>query len=373
MLKYIKYYIPAITGILAIVFFLMGENYPTYFCISWSLFLIIGDYVLPRDKEIQHFSYPNVLNFSIYVNLPILFCLIFLIISIFSNENPSWYIDGLNSQLNIDFIQIKESFTLIDKIALIFQTTLFVGILGTVPGHELVHRKKNKFDMFIGNWLLAFSWDCTFAIEHVHGHHKDVCLDEDPASAKRGENIYLFILRATLQEQISGWKIESERLERRNHNLFSIHNRMIVGYFRSLIITVAAFIFGGIIGMLSFLLCAFLAKLLLESINYIEHYGLVRERGTPVKMGHSWNSNHLLSSIYLCNVTRHSDHHRSASLKFWELHPCHEDAPLLPYGYLSMLYLLLVTPFIYNKIMAKEFIDWDQNYANEYERNYVMQ
>ena len=55
MLKYIKYYIPAITGILAIVFFLMGQNYPTYFCISWSLFLIIGDYVLPRDKEIQHF------------------------------------------------------------------------------------------------------------------------------------------------------------------------------------------------------------------------------------------------------------------------------------------------------------------------------
>ena len=227
--------------------------------------------------------------------------------------------------------------------------------------------------MFIGNWLLAFSWDCTFAIEHVHGHHKDVCLDEDPASAKRGENIYFFILRATFQEQISGWKIESERLERRNHNLFSIHNRMVIGYFRSLSITVAAFIFGGIIGMLSFLLCALLAKFLLESINYIEHYGLVRERGTPVKMRHSWNSNHLLSSIYLCNVTRHSDHHISASLKFWELHPCHEDAPLLPYGYLSMLYLLLVTPFIYKKIMAKEFINWDQNYANDYERNYVMQ
>ena len=170
----------------------MGQNYPTYFCISWSLFLIIGDYVLPRDKEIQQFSCPSILNFSIYINLPILFCLIFLVISIFVSNPPIWYIDGLNSQFNINFIQIKGSFTIIDKIALIFQTTLFVGILGTVPGHELVHRKKNKFDMFIGNWLLAFSWDCNFAIEHVHGHHKDVCLDEDPASAKRGENIYLF-------------------------------------------------------------------------------------------------------------------------------------------------------------------------------------
>ena len=72
MLKYLKYYIPAVTGILAIVFFLMGENYPTYFFISWSLFLVIGDYLLPRDKETQQFSYPSILNFSIYINLPIL-------------------------------------------------------------------------------------------------------------------------------------------------------------------------------------------------------------------------------------------------------------------------------------------------------------
>jgi len=373
MLKYIKHYVPAITGIITILFFLMGQNYPTYFCIGWSLFIIIGDYVLPRDKEIQKFSYPAILNFSIYINLPILFCLMFLVVSIFNNNPPSWYIEGLNSLFNINFIQIKDSFTIIDKISIIFQTTLSIGILGTVPGHELTHRKKNKIDMFIGNWLLAFSWDCTFAIEHVYGHHKDVCLDEDPASAKRGENIYLFVLRATFKEHISGWKIELERLKRRKLNLFSIHNRMIVGYFRSLIITVLMFIFGGLIGMLCFLLCALLAKSLLEGINYIEHYGLVRERGKEVNMRHSWNSNHLLSSIYLCNVTRHSDHHRSTNLKFWELEPCHKDAPLLPYGYLSMLYLVLITPFLYKKIMAKELIHWDQNRANEYERNYIMQ
>ncbi len=370
MLKYLKYYIPALTGISALIFFSMGQNYPTYFCIIWSLFLIIGDHVLPRDKEIQTFSYPAILNFSIYINLPILFCLIFLVVSIFGNNVPNWYIEGIYSMFNLDFLQLKDSFTSIDKIALIIQTTLFIGILGTVPGHELTHRKQNKFDMFVGNWLLAFSWDCTFAIEHVYGHHKDVCLDEDPASAKRGENIYLFILAASLKEQISGWKIETERLKRRKINFFSFHNGMLVGYLRSLIITVSMFILGGVIGMLSFLLCAFLAKSFLEAINYIEHYGLVREKGKEVNMRHAWNSNHLLSSIYLCNVTRHSDHHRAANLNFWELDPYHENAPLLPYGYLSMLYLVLFTPFIYKKIMAKELVHWDENHANEYERNY---
>ena len=370
MLKYLKYFIPALTGILFIIFVLMGQNYTTYFFIAWSLFLFIGDYVLPRDKEIQQFSYPAILNFSIYINLPILFCLIFLVVSVFGNNSPNWYIEGLYSMFNVDFIQIVDSFTLTDKVSIIFQTTLLIGILGTVPGHELTHRKQNKIDMFIGNWMLAFSWDCTFAIEHIYGHHKDVCLDEDPASAKRGENIYLFVIRASFQEQLSGWKLEAERLKRRKHNLLSIHNRMIIGYSRSLMITSLAFIFGGLIGMSSFLLCALIAKLFLEAINYIEHYGLVRENGKPVGMRHSWNSNHFLSSIYLCNVTRHSDHHRSTKLNFWELNPTHEDAPLLPYGYLSMLYLVLLTPFLYKKIMAKKLVDWDQNSATEYERNY---
>ena len=372
MLKYLKHYIPAFTGVLFIVFVLLGENFPTIFAIAWSLFLIVGDYVLPRDTEIQKFSYPTILNVSVYINLPILFCLIFLVVSVFGNNSPDWYVDGLYALFNVDFLTVVNSFTVADKFFILFQTTLLVGILGTVPGHELTHRKKKKFDMFVGNWMLAFSWDCTFAIEHVYGHHKEVCLDEDPASAKRGENIYMFFIKASYQEQISGWKLEAARLNRRNQNVFSIHNRMLVGYLRCTTITILAFMFGGIFGLLAFLLCAFAAKLLLEAINYIEHYGLVREKGKPVGMRHSWNSNHLLSSVYLCNVTRHSDHHRSTALNFWELDPCHDDAPLLPYGYLSMLYLVLLTPFLYKKIMAKELSKWDQNIATEYERNYYL-
>ena len=372
MLKYLKHYIPAFTGVLFIVFVLLGENFPTIFAIAWSLFLIVGDYVLPRDTEIQKFSYPTILNVSVYINLPILFCLIFLVVSVFGNNSPDWYVDGLYALFNVDFLTVVNSFTVADKFFILFQTTLLVGILGTVPGHELTHRKKKKFDMFVGNWMLAFSWDCTFAIEHVYGHHKEVCLDEDPASAKRGENIYLFLIKASYEEQISGWKLEAARLNRRNQNVFSIHNRMLIGYLRCTTITILAFMFGGIFGLLAFLLCAFAAKLLLEAINYIEHYGLVREKGKPVGMRHSWNSNHLLSSVYLCNVTRHSDHHRSTALNFWELDPCHDDAPLLPYGYLSMLYLVLLTPFLYKKIMAKELSKWDQNIATEYERNYYL-
>ena len=368
MLKYLKYFIPGFTGIITIITFLMGEYYPTFFLIGFSLFIIIGDFIFPKDKEIQQFSYPSLLNLSIYVNLPILFILVLLVGSIFSNHLPQWYIDTFNSYIYIDFIQIKNSFNLIDKVSIIIQTFLIGGAMSIAGGHELAHRKKNKFDMFVGNWLLAFSWDCTFAIEHVYGHHKNVCLPEDPATGKRGENIYLFILKAIVKEQVGGWKIEINRLKRKGVNSFSFHNRMIIGYLRSLTITILAFTFGGITGMLTVLLVAILSKSSLEAINFVEHYGLVRERGKPVRMRHSWNSNHFFSSIYLYNVTRHSDHHRASILKFWELNPCDESAPTLPYGYLGMLYLVLIAPFLYQRIMEKELISWDLNYANAEER-----
>tara|TARA_B100000073_G_scaffold64486_1_gene47673 strand:+ start:151 stop:1278 length:1128 start_codon:yes stop_codon:yes gene_type:complete len=371
MLKYIKYFSPALIAVLLILTYLQGSVYPTIFLLVFSFIIIIGD-LFSKDIHIEKFSYPGILNFAIYINLPILFILVFFIISIFSNSLPSWYIYGFDNFLNINFINLKESYTIVDKISIIINIPIIMGSLGIVAGHELTHRKKDKIDMFIGNWLLSFSWDCNFAVEHVYGHHKNVCLPEDPASAKRGENIYLFIFKAIINEQISGWRIESKRLRRKKNTFISIHNKMFIGYIRSAFITISAYIFAGTSGMLIFLLLAILSKSLLESINYIEHYGLVREKGKPVRMRHSWNSNHFFSSVYLYNVTRHSDHHRNSNLKYWELTPVNKEAPQLPYGYLTLLYLVLFCPFIYKKIMKKELLNWDKNYANEFERNLVQ-
>ena len=248
MLKYLKHFLPAFTAIFYILAISMGEYYPTIWFIGFSLFLTIGDYLLPKDEHIQQFSYPSILNSSMYINLPILFIVVILTISILSNDLPQWHINILDSYYSIDFISLKNSFNIIDKIALIIQTTLFIGVLGIVPGHELTHRIKNKLDMFIGNWLLAFSWDCTFAIEHVYGHHKNACLADDPASAKRGENIYSFIGKAIYTEHVDGWKIENNRLKINGVNPFSFNNRMFVGYCRSLLITILAFLIGGWIG-----------------------------------------------------------------------------------------------------------------------------
>ena len=366
-MKYLKYYISPLTIITAIYTCSIGAYYSTLFFIGFSLFIILGDMILKKDASEESYSYVFLLDVPMYINLPLLMLLVLFTVFALSSDPSDLFHSIFMNYLNIDLFNMRQSMNIADSISLVALTGLFIGIMGTVPGHELVHRKKNKFDMFMGNWLLAFSWDCAFAIEHVYGHHKNVGLGHDPATAKRGENIYLFILRAIIKEQKDAWSIELNQAKRREQSFISIRNRMIIGYFRSLFITFIAYLIGGISGTLIFLLCAFIAKSLLEVINYSEHYGLIRVSGETVSPRHSWNSNSTMSSIYLYNVTRHSSHHEKANLKYWELRS-YNDAPMMPQGYLTMLYMALFLPYFFHRMMAKKLIEWDKNYATDNER-----
>ena len=366
-MKYLKYYISPITIILAIYTCSSGAYHSTLFFIGFSLFIILGDIFVREDANEDKYSHVYLLDLPMYINFPLLMILVAITVFVLSNDPSIAFADILKNYLNIDLVNMRQSMAISDSIFLTALTGLFIGIMGTVPGHELVHRKKSKFDMFMGNWLLAFSWDCAFAVEHVYGHHKHVGLPSDPATAKRGENIYLFILRAIIKEQKDAWNIELSQARRREQPLFSIHNRMLIGYLKSLSITCIAYLIGGFSGLLIFLLCAFIAKSLLEVINYSEHYGLIRVSGEPVYPRHSWNSNSTMSSIYLYNVTRHSSHHEKANLKYWELRS-YNDAPMMPQGYLTMLYMALFLPYFFHKMMAKKLVEWDKSYATERER-----
>ena len=367
MFKYFKYFLSTFFLILGIYACSYDSYSPTFFFIAFSAIIILGDMFLNHDKSMDKFKYPQLINFPIYLNLFLLLIFILNTVFILGNSSPNLFSNTINTYFDIDLVYMRQSIELIDKISLIAIVSLFIGIMGTVPGHELTHRKREKVDMFFGNWLLSLSWDCTFAIEHVYGHHKNVCLPIDPATAKRGESIYLFIIRASIKEHIDGWKIECRRLSRRNESIFSLKNKMIVGYLRSLAITFICYSVGGFTGMVIFLLCAFIAKSLLEVINFTEHYGLVREANKPVYPRHSWNSNSVMSSILLYNVTRHSAHHEKSHLKFWEL-DTYQDAPMMPHGYLSMLYLAIFLPPFFHKMMAKKLIEWDEKYATAEEK-----
>ncbi len=237
---------------------------------------------------------------------------------------------------------------------------------GTTVGHELVHRTRQPLHVIWGRWLLALTFDAGFAIEHVHGHHARVATFEDPASARRGERVYGFILHSSLGQLGGAWRLERERLRRKQLPVWGPANRFLRGWLFSAAWLGLAWLLGGSRAVVFFLVTGLWGKAILEIINYIEHYGLVRLPGSRVEPRHSWNSNAWMSSTILYHLARHSDHHAEGGKPFWRLRPLPE-APMLPAGYMGMLIVALVPPW-YQRLMRPRLADWDARYASEAER-----
>ncbi|MEO1170758.1 MAG: alkane 1-monooxygenase, partial [Myxococcota bacterium] len=245
-------------------------------------------------------------------------------------------------------------------------TGLMIGLVGTIPAHELTHRTWDRTSMVIGRALLAFSFDTIFSIEHVYGHHRYVSTEEDPATAPRGRNAYTHILVSTFKGNVSAWRIEADRLRKKKLPLFSRHNAFVRGHLLSVGLVIAAGLLGGIWAAAYFLACALLGKALLEVVNYMEHYGIVRNPERPVEPRHSWNTNRRVSSWTMFNLTRHSHHHAQGEVPYHQLKP-YADAPMMLSGYLTTLVIALIPP-LWHALMTPKLLQWDRNFATPEER-----
>lgn len=227
---------------------------------------------------------------------------------------------------------------------------ILCGIYGINVAHELGHRAK-RWERDLARALLLTSLYMHFIIEHNRGHHRRVATAEDPASARYGETVYAFWVRTIIFSWISAWHIEADRLRKAGERPFGWRNEMLqlIGWQGALIIAIAL-VFGPFT-LIAFLIAALIGALLLETVNYIEHYGLRRKRGTDggyarVKHVHSWNSDHLMGRLALFELTRHSDHHYKASRKYQVLRS-QEGSPQLPTGYPGMMILSLIPPLFF--------------------------
>lgn len=231
------------------------------------------------------------------------------------------------------------------------------GGYGINVAHELGHRTQ-KMPRFASLMLLLTALYMHFYIEHNKGHHAKIATPEDPASARKDESLYAFWWRSVTQSWLSAWEIESSALARKHVHIFSPKNLMLQLIFVQIsFIAMILFIFG-IQAMFSFIGVAVLGFLLLETVNYIEHYGLARkkkendkgyERVLPM---HSWNSNHLLGRIFLFDLPRHSDHHAHSKRPYSTLRHF-DDSPQLPTGYLGMI-LLAFFPPVFKRVMHQQ-------------------
>lgn len=257
--------------------------------------------------------------------------------------------------------------SIVDKVGLAMTIGLFSG-LGINAAHELGHRS-DRLERWLAKLALTQSAYGHFVVEHNRGHHARVATPEDPASSRLGERLYEFIPRSIIFSLASGWCLEATRLRRRGHRVISWRNEILQAW------TMTVALFGAVtalfgIGILPYLfLQAAVAIFILETVNYIEHYGLRRAtrddgRYEAIRPEHSWNSDQRVSNLLMFQLQRHSDHHAHPGRRYQTLRTL-DEAPKLPAGYASMM-LLAMSP-LWMHVMGPrlvKFYDGDVTRAN---------
>jgi len=233
-----------------------------------------------------------------------------------------------------------------------------VGGVGINTAHELGH-KSESVERWLSKVTLAQTGYGHFFVEHNRGHHVRVATPEDPASSRLGEGFWAFLPRSVVGSVASAWEIEKSRLERKGQPPLCIQNDVINAW------AMSAVLFGVLLGIFGpsilpwLLIQAIVGFSLLEVVNYLEHYGLGRQkrpdgRYEPCAPKHSWNSNNLASNVLLYHLQRHSDHHAYPSRRYQALRSF-EEAPELPSGYGTMTVIALIPP-LWRRMMDPKVI-----------------
>lgn len=327
-LKYLIAYLLPLAGYLGLYF--GGAWAPGSFYVAFVVLPLLELSLPGTNKNHSPAEEPEraarpLFDYLLYLNLPILAGAVFyLLYVVTSRDVAGWELAGM-----------------------IINVGVLIGALGINVAHELGHRS-SKTEQFIAQCLLLFGLYLHFFIEHNRGHHRHVATPLDPATSRSGQTIYAFWLRSTALGWWHAWQLENERLTNAGQAVVSYHNKMLVFQLLQLAYLWLVFMVFGFTGLWVAVAAAVFGFLLLESVNYIEHYGLLRaqnpagryEQVLPI---HSWNSNHELGRIFLYELTRHSDHHYRASRKYQILR-AYKESPQLPTGYPGCILLSLVPP-----------------------------
>jgi alkane 1-monooxygenase len=225
--------------------------------------------------------------------------------------------------------------------------------VGINAAHELGH-KREDLEHWASKIALAPTLYGHFFVEHNWGHHRRVATREDPATSRMGEGYYRYWPRTIIGSLRSAWGIERKRLRRKGARVLSPGNRVLHAWAFSVVVWAIALALGGRRALVVLAVQAVIGFSLLEAVNYVEHYGLLRRRDSRgryerVTPRHSWNNNHVVTNLLLYQLQRHSDHHENPARRFVALRHV-DDAPQLPAGYAAMILLALFPP-LWRRVM----------------------
>ncbi|ORV18676.1 alkane 1-monooxygenase [Mycobacterium celatum] len=313
----------------------------------------------PPDEVMQELENDRFYRYSVYAYIPFQYASTILGAYLFTASDLSWL--GFDGSLGW-----------LGKIG-VAMTVGVVGGVGINTAHELGH-KRDELERWLSKITLAPVCYGHFYIEHNRGHHVRVATPEDPASSRFGETFWEFLPRTVFGSLRSAWSLEAQRLRRLNKSPWHLSNDVLNAWLMSVVFwAVLLAVFGpALIPLL--IIQAIYGASLLESVNYLEHYGLVRqkldngryERCTPQ---HSWNSDHMVTNLFLYHLQRHSDHHANPTRRYQTLRSM-EGSPNLPAGYGSLIAVTYFPP-VWRRLMdhrVLEHYDGDITRANIHPR-----
>ena len=329
-MKDLKYLMSYSIALMAFIGISLGGFYNYLAVVFTFIFIPILEIIVKKsneeytEEEKKNRLLDPFFDLLLYLNIPIVFVIFFF---------------------SLDKLAYTSSVS--DIIGIILSASIVMATNGINVGHELGHRK-SIIARTCSKLLYLPCQYMHFYIEHNFGHHINVATPEDPATARYKQTLYSFWITSVIRTYVSAWEIQLKLLKVSKRNFFSIKNDMV--FYTFFQITFLAFVyynFGLYLTLLSILM-SIISFLFLETINYVEHYGLLRKkepsgRYERVKPHHSWNSNHTIGRIVLYELTRHSDHHFKSSKKYQVLESL-ENCPHLPYGYPTSILLSLIPP-----------------------------
>jgi alkane 1-monooxygenase len=330
MIKDLKYLMSYSIALFAFIGISLGGFYNYLAVIFTFVFIPVLEIIVRKsnekytDEEKKNRNLDPFFDLLLYLNIPIVFGIFF-----FSLE------------------KLALASSVYDIIGIILSASIVMATNGINVGHELGHRK-SLIARTCSKLLYLPCQYMHFYIEHNFGHHINVATPEDPATARYKQTVYSFWITSVIRTYVSAWEIQLKLLKVSKRSFFSFKNDMVFyTLFQLSFLVFIYYNFGLYLTLLSILM-SIVSFLFLETINYVEHYGLLRKkepsgRYERVKPHHSWNSNHTIGRIVLYELTRHSDHHFKSSKKYQVLESL-DECPHLPHGYPTSILISLIPP-----------------------------
>lgn len=303
----------------------------------------------PPEEVMEYLENDRYYRYCTYMFIPCQFASVIFGAYLFTATNLSWlgYSGGLGWTAKIGL-------------------ALTVGMLGGTginAAHEMGH-KKDSLERWLAKITLAQTWYGHFYIEHNRGHHVRVATPEDPASARFGETFWEFLPRSVWGSVRSALKLEAARIRRQGRSPWDprtyLSNDVLNAWLMSIVLWGALIaVFGP--GLIPFIVIqAVFGFSMLEAVNYLEHYGLLRQRGENGRYErcaphHSWNSDHLVTNLFLYHLQRHSDHHANPTRRYQTLRSM-DGAPELPSGYATLIGVTYL-PWVWRRMMDHRVLE----------------